>query len=188
MRRTVSFTVLAAALLIVSARSSFGQEPAPAPVVAGPRPATHGVGPGVGVTGMLLGGPVGLSLAYDAGPWHAEGILGLIKPGSGVKANFDIAGRFWFHLHSTANADFSVGGGLGYLRIGHSAPAEATNGIFIEAGGQIRAFIASNVALSATLGLSIATADFEAYGLGGQSLAGQTLGGFAGVGLHYYFY
>jgi hypothetical protein len=186
--RTAISTVLAAALLVVSQRPSLAQETAPAPVVAGPRAATHGVGPGVGVTGMLLGGPAGLSLAYDGGPWHAEAMLGLIKPGSGVRANFDLGARFWYHLHATANADFSVGGGLGYVRIGRSAPASATNGIFIEAGGQIRAFITSNVALSASLGLSIATADFEAYGLGGQSLAGQTLGGFAGVGLHYYFY
>jgi hypothetical protein len=188
MRRTVSPIVLAAALLIVCVRPSLAQEPAPAPVVSGARPATHGVGPGIGVTGMLLGGPAGISLAFDGGPWHVDSMLGLIKPGSGVRANFALGGRFWYHLHSTANADFSVGGGLGYIRIGNRAPAAATNGIFIEAGGQIRLFLASNVALSGTLGLSIATADFEAYGLGGQSVSDGTLGGFTGLGLHYYFY
>jgi hypothetical protein len=188
MRRTVSPIVLAAALLIVCVQPSLAQEPAPAPVVTGARPATHGVGPGVGVTGMLLGGPVGLSLAYDAGPWHVDSMLGLVKPGAGVRANFDLGARFWYHIHSTANADFSVGGGLGYIRIGNRAPASATTGIFIEAGGQIRVFLASNVALSGSLGLSIATADFEAYGLGGQLLAGQSFAAGAGFGLHYYFY
>jgi hypothetical protein len=186
MRRIVSSTVIAAALLIICSRPSLAQEPAP--VVSVPRAATHGVGPGVGVTGMLLGGPAGISLAYDAGPWHVDTMLGLFKPGSGVRANFEIGGRFWYHLHSTANADFSVGGGLGYVRIGRSAPAPAINGIFIEAGGQIRAFITSNVSLSGTLGLAIATGDFDSYGIGGQAFADGTLGGFAGVGLHYYFY
>jgi hypothetical protein len=188
MRRTISLAVLAAALLIVAVRPSLAQETAPAPVVSTPRAATHGVGPGVGVTGMLLGGPSGVSLAYDAGPWHVDTMLGLIKPGANVRANFELGARFWYHLHSTANSDFSVGGGLGYERIGNRAPAAAINGIFIEVGGQMRAYLTSNVALSATLGISIATADFEGYGIGGQSLAGQTLGGFAGVGLHYYFY
>jgi hypothetical protein len=188
MRRTISLAVLAAALLIITT-PALAQEIAPAPVVSTPRAATHGVGPGVGVTGMLLGGPAGLSLAYDGGPWHVDTMLGLFKSGPNVRANFAIGARFWYHLHSTTNSDFSVGGGLGYLRIGNRPPAvPAVTGIFIEAGAQIRAYLTSNVALSGTLGFSIATADFEAYGIGGQSLAGQTLGGFAGVGLHYYFY
>jgi|tagenome__1003787_1003787.scaffolds.fasta_scaffold20725903_2 hypothetical protein len=189
MRRILSLTVLAAALL-VCVRPSAAQEPAAAPVVSGPRPATHGVGLGVGAEGMLLGGPAGMSVAYDAGPWHADGLLGLIKPGSGVRASFDIGGRFWYHLHSTSNADFSVGGGLGYLHQGHAG--SSSDGVWIEAGAQIRAFIASNVALSGSLGLSIATIDFEAYGLTGQILSGQALppgvGAGLGLGLHYYFY
>jgi hypothetical protein len=184
MRRIANVTVLAGALLIVCARPSSAQEPAP--VTAGPQAATHGTGFGVGVTGFLLNGPTGASLAYDAGPWHADAVLGLIKPAAGIRASFALGGRFWYHLHSTANADFSVGGGLGYRKAG--VAGASSDGVWIELGGQIRTFLASNVALSATLGLAIATIDFEAYGLGGQSLAGQTLGGFAGVGLHYYFY
>jgi hypothetical protein len=182
MRRIASFTILAATLL-VCARSSLAQEAAP--VVAGPRAATHGTGVGVGVTGFLLNGPQGLSGAYDAGPWHAEAILGLFKPG-GSRASFALGANFWYHLHSTANADFSVGGGLGYRRQGMATTS--ADGFWIQLGGQIRVFLAANVALSGTLGLAISTSDFEAYGLGGQSLSTQTLGGFAGVGLHYYFY
>jgi hypothetical protein len=191
MRRTISLAILAAALLTVVARPSRAQETEPAPVISAPRPATHGVGPGVGVTGMLLGGPAGLSLAYDGGPWHVDTMLGLSKTGPNARADFALGARFWYHLHSTTNSDFSVGGGLGYKRIGNRPPANpAITGIFIEAGGQIRVYLTSNVALSGTLGLSIATADFEAYGIGGQSFADQTLGlgGIAGVGLHYYFY
>jgi hypothetical protein len=190
MRPTIRLAVLATALLIVAVRPSLAQETAPAPVVATPRPATHGVGPGVGVTGMMLGAsPAGLSLAYDGGPWHVDTMLGLNKPNANLRANFALGARFWYHLHSTTNSDFSVGAGLGYLRVGNRPPAvPAATGIFIEAGGQIRAYLTSNVALSGTLGISIATADFEAYGIGGQSLAGETLGGMAGVGLHYYFY
>jgi hypothetical protein len=185
MRRTASLTVLAAALLIVcTARPSLAQEPAP--VVAGPRAATHGTGVGVGVTGFLLNGPFGLSGAYDAGPWHVDSVLGLVKPASGIRASFHLGARFWYHLHSSANADFSVGGGLGYRRVGGTGTS--SDGVWIEAGAQLRTFLASNVALSASLGLSVATIDFEAYGLGGQSVASSTLGGFAGVGLHYYFY
>jgi hypothetical protein len=186
MRRIVSSTVLAAALLIASTHSSLAQETAPAPVVAGPRAATHGTGLGIGVVGMLLGGPSGISAAFDGGPWHVEGILGLLKPAAGTRASFDIGGRFWYHLHSTANADFSVGGGLGYLHQGRVGTS--SDGVWIEVGGQIRTFLTSNVALSASLGLSIATIDFEAYGLTGQLLAGQGPSGGAGIGLHYYFY
>jgi hypothetical protein len=181
MRPIVSLTFLAATLLVV--RPSVAQE---APVVAAPQPATHGTGIGIGAAGMLFNGPSGISAAFDGGPWHVDGILGLVKPASGTRATFNIGGRFWYHLHITANSDFSVGGGLGYRRI--PAGAGSADVVNIEAGAQIRAFITGNVALSGTLGLSIATIDIEGYSIIGQLLAGQTLSGGAGFGLHYYFY
>jgi hypothetical protein len=179
MGRILSITFLAATLLMVGSRASFAQESLP-------KSPTHGTGIGVGVQGMLLpGGPSGLSIAYDGGPWHAEGLLGIYKPPVG-KAGVDVGGNFWFHLHKTANADFSVGGGLG-LAAGPSTV------FYIQAGGQIRAFLTSNVALSATLGLAFSVIDADQIGLGGQSLGTTSLGsftggGFAGAGLHYYFY
>jgi len=174
MGRFLSTTFLAATLLVIGSSASYAQESLP-------KSPTHGTGTGVGVQGMLLPfGPSGLSLAYDAGPWHAEGLLGIYKPPVG-KAGVDVGGNFWFHLHKTANADFSVGGGLGLS-------ASAATIFFIQAGGQIRAFLTSNVALSATLGLAFSVIDADQIGLGGQSIGTSSLGGFGGVGLHYYFY
>jgi hypothetical protein len=181
MRRIVTLAFLGAGLL-AGVRSSVAQE---APVVVGHRGATHGIGLGVGAEGMLFGGPSGLSVAYDAGPWHIDTLLGLEKLG-GVRSTFNLGGRFWYHLHNTANADFSVGGGLGYR---HSpAGAGSADSLYIELGAQLRAFLTSNVALSASLGLSIATVDAEGYGIGGQVFSGQEPFGGAGIGLHYYFY
>ena len=174
MGRILSTTLLAATLLLFGVGTSSAQESLP-------RTATHGTGLGVGVQGMLLPlGPSGLSIAYDGGPWHAEGILGVTKQVN-TKALVDLGGNFWFHLHKTANADFSLGGGLGIATGGGTA-------FFIQAGGQIRAFITSNVALSATLGLAFSVIDREQIGVGGQSVADTSVGGFGGVGIHYYFY
>jgi hypothetical protein len=178
MRRLVSCALLATAtLLIATARPARAEE-------FGHRPATHGTGLGVGVEGMLIGGPAGLSVAYDGGPWHADGLLGVYKSATGVKADLDLGAQFWYHLHNGANSDFSLGGGLGFQHLGQPD----ADVVVIELGGQIRAFIASNVALSATLGFAIAAVDRHAFGLGGQLIAGQSMAPFAGVGLHYYFY
>jgi hypothetical protein len=173
-RRLLSITFLSAAFLVVGAGASYAQESLP-------HSATHGTGLGVGVQGMLLPfAPSGLSVVYDGGPWHAEGILGIFKqPVS--KANVAIGGNFWFHLHKTANADFSLGGGLG-INAGNATV------FYLQAGGQIRAFLTSNVALSATLGLAFSVIDLEQIGLGGQTLASSSVGGLGSVGLHYYFY
>jgi hypothetical protein len=103
-----------------------------------------------------------------------------------VRSSFDLGARFWYHLHNTANADFSVGGGLGYEHT-PAGPGSA-DVLFIELGAQLRAFVTSNVALSASLGLSIATVDGEGYGIGGQVFSGQAPFPGAGIGLHYYFY
>jgi hypothetical protein len=174
MGRSLSITFLAATLLMVGARASYAQESLP-------KSPTHGTGVGVGVQGMLLPlGPSGLSVAYDGGAWHAEGLLGIRKEPV-VKALVEVGGNFWFHLHKTANSDFSVGGGLGLAASGGTV-------FFLQAGGQMRAFITSNISLSATLGLAFSLIDREAIGLGGQSLSDSTVGGLAGVGLHYYFY
>lgn len=174
MGRFLSTTFLAATLLVIGSSASYAQESLP-------KSPTHGTGLGVGVQGMLLPfGPSGVSVAYDGGPWHAEGLLGIQKEPN-IKAIIDLGGNFWFHLHKTANSDFSLGGGLGIAASGGTV-------FFLQAGGQIRAFLTSNIALSATLGLAFSLIDREAIGLGGQSIGTTTVGGFGGVGLHYYFY
>lgn len=194
MRRTVSLIFTTATLLVVIARPAAAQ----APLEGGPHPATetpattstgstttfsgygatHGTGLGVGVAAMLAG-PAGISVAYDGGPWHLDTMFGVLKrdgDSPGNKADFELGARFWFHLHKSANSDFSVGGGLGFI---HFGPADE-NAVFLEGGVQLRAFIASNVALSASAGLAIETADRSAFALGGQFIGSAAL--------HYYFY
>jgi hypothetical protein len=189
MRRISKLTFLAAALLAFQARSSFAQ----APLEGGPPAstttttttttsgvgATHGTGLGIGVLVPLVSPMGGASAAFDGGPWHLEGVLGLAKPngsGDGARLSVIVGGRFWFHLHATANSDFSVGGGLAYF---HAGPPDA-DALFVDGGGQFRAFLTSNVALSVTIGLGLATIDYNQLALGGNFIGG--------AGLHYYFY
>jgi hypothetical protein len=76
-------------------------------------------------------------------------------------------------------SDFSVGGSLGVRSEGQGPDNDSSTEVFIEPGFQIRAFLASNVALSFTGGFSIGAADASELVLDGQ------LSGLAGV--HYYF-
>jgi hypothetical protein len=172
--RTVTLSLL---VLLAGARVASAQpiESNTSATLAG---ATHGTGLGVGAMAMLAG-PFGASVAYDAGPWHLDTLVGLTKNDGDVedrRPSFTIGGRFWFHLHKSANAEFSVGGGLGFT---HAGPAHAE--IFsIEGGGLLRAFIASNVALSFSVGLAVNAADRSTVAIGGQLIGG--------AGVHYYFY
>src|SRR3954466_1676580 len=125
MRRTVSLVFSAATLIVAMA----GPAAAQAPLEGGPHPATetpaasgttstttfggygatHGTGLGLGVAAML-NGPQGLSVAYDAGAWHLDSILGLSKVSGdppGNRAAIAVGGRFWYHLHKSTNSDFS---------------------------------------------------------------------------------
>jgi hypothetical protein len=189
MRRLSSFTFIAAALLMAAATPSFAQ----APLEGGPATtttttttttapamgATHGTGIGVGVMVPLISPLSGASLAFDGGPWHAEGVLGMFKNGGGAPANrlsVIVGGRFWWHIHNTANSDFSLGGGLSYY---HNGPS-GNDGLLIDGGAQLRAFLTSNVAASFTVGLGIATVDYDQLGLGGNFIGT--------AGIHYYFF
>lgn len=160
-------------------------EPAPAPAAAPARSYrsssgggdARGVGVGVEAMfgGPVSGGPVGLSGAYDGGAWHADAVLGV--SGNDDATAYGLGVRGWFHLHSTANADFSLGGGLGFTHWG-----KEDNTVHIEAGGLIRVFLTSNVAASTFFGLGIIPSND--HGKDGFKLGGQLLGGF---GLHYFF-
>jgi hypothetical protein len=147
---------------------------------AGGQPGSIGVG-----AEYQLSGVGGLSLQYDAGTFHAGAAIGLDDPKGGA-ADFQIAGDFWFHVHHTAFTDFSVGGSLGFDSKSVTV-ANMTNrntDIFLEPGFQIRAFLSSNVALSATGGISIGLADAN----GAVAIAGQNFGAAGSIGIHYYFY
>jgi hypothetical protein len=180
--RILRLTLFVAGLLVArqAAAQPLDQPQSTSATLAG---ATHGTGLGVGVAAMLSGGgapPAGVSVAYDAGPWHLDTIFGLEKgDGTGMYArrpSFVLGGRFWFHLHKTANSDFSAGGGLAFV---HEGPARNQT-ISLEGGAQLRAFLASNVALAFSAGLGVDTIDHSRVRIGGQFV------GTAAV--HYYFY
>jgi hypothetical protein len=181
MRRTAILTTLTAALLTLSARPSAAQDPTPTTTatVTTPTAATRGTGLGVGGAFMLYGGLGGLSVAFDGGPWHLESILSLEKAGSGAEVQLGLGARFWFHLHSTGSSDFSVGGGVGYQNDTDGA-ADDDAVLNIDVGTQARAFIANNVAISATLGFSVLTLDANAFALTATPLLI--------AGFHYYFF
>ena len=122
---------------------------------------------GVGVHAMLDGGgPFGPAIVYDTGIFHIEGLVGFADTDGATE--FDVGGRFWYHINSSQSADFSLGGGLGVTSIDPEGEAEGTTDIEIDVGAQLRAFIVPNVALSASLGLAIITGDNDVISLTGD--------------------
>ena len=139
----------------------------------------HGGKLALGVNAMLDGaGPFGPMVVYDAGLFHLEGIFGF-EDVENDHTEFDLAGRFWYHIHSVGSADFSLGGGLGLVNFDPDA-GDGTTDFEIDAGGQIRAFIVPNVAVSASLGLAILTGDSPTA----ISISGNFVGN---AGIAYYF-
>jgi hypothetical protein len=176
--RIICLTLLATSLF-ASRAALAQQQPVETSNSAALAGATHGTGLGIGVAAMLAG-PVGLSVAYDAGPWHLDSMLGISKDDGPDPADrrpsIDLGGRFWFHLHKSTNSDFSIGAGLGYQ---HHGPSTA-DVLSVEGGAQLRAFIVSNVALSFSVGLGVQMVDVSRVVLGGQFVGGAAV--------HYYFY
>lgn len=128
-----------------------------------------------------MSGLGGLSGVYDGGMFHVGGFLGFADDGGDDDTDIDLGAQFYYHLHSTAMSDFGVGGsfGIGFRGDGNDMTDNATL-LFIEPGVQTRAFVASNVALSFTAGIIIATSDAEGIAITGQPV-------FSG-GVHYYFF
>jgi len=143
---------------------------------AGGQPGSFGVG-----AEFQLSGIGGLSANYDAGKFHVGGFIGFFDPAGPNNTTVDIGGRFFFHIASTAMSDFSVGGGLGIQSTYDNQagnPNRVTN-LFLEPSFQIRAFLASNVALSFTAGIEIGTVDASEVNITGN-ISGE-------AGIHYYF-
>ena len=145
---------------------------------AGGKEGTIGVGAEVGLNGETGGA----SVNYDAGAFHAGGFLGFFDGGGANDTDFTFGGRFYYHVHQTGMTDFGVGGGLGFYSLDHRGVGaqERSTLLFFEPGIQIRAFIASNVALSFTAGISIGLVDAAGTVINGQLNAG--------AGIHYYFF
>lgn len=157
---------------------------------AGGSPGTLGVG-----AEFQLAGPGGASLNYDAGDFHVGGFLGFADEDGDDNTVFSVGGRFYYHVHSTTDADFSVGGSLGVVSApeGGGSDDRATF-VYVEPGVQIRVFLAANVALSATTGIVLGVVDADGVAITGSAGIGSvavTAGGIGfggGVGLHYYFF
>ena len=138
-----------------------------------------GIAGSVGVGAEFqLSGIGGLSANYDTGKFHVGGFVGLSDADGPNNTIFDIGGRFFFHVASTAMTDFSVGGSLGIRNQGN-ADATTSTLVFLEPSFQIRVFLASNVALSFTGGIEVGAGDVSEV-----NITGNTVGE---AGVHYYF-
>jgi hypothetical protein len=188
--RRISVCSTLAALAGFLAGSSVLAQPAPAAASPTPNAATasfssansnHGRGIGVGAMTMLNGTSGALFTWGSAGGgFHIDGMAGLhrYRPGGAPSSttDFTLAGRFWYHIHSAAYADFSLGGGFGIIRwvSNPGAGNESDNlDVCFEVGGQIRAFIVPNVALTADLGLGATFGSNDNILIGGQSFTGS---------------
>lgn len=144
---------------------------------AGGQEGTIGVGAEFQINGFT-GGP---SVNYDAGAFHVGGFFSFADDDGPDNTLWSLGGRFYYHAHSTAMADFGVGGSIGILSFpepGAPDPDRQT-GIFLEPGIQTRLFLAANVAVSASAGIVIGVADADGVAIDGQTIT---------AGLHYYFF
>ena len=141
-----------------------------------------GVAGSIGVGAEFdIRGAGGLSANFDAGKFHVGGFLGYFNPAGDNNTEIDIGGRFFYHLASTASADFGVGGILGIQNVPNGTDRRSI--LIIEPGFQIRMFIVPNVAVSVTAGMEIGTA---VSGPSGDEL--NITGNIIGQGgIHYYF-
>jgi hypothetical protein len=148
---------------------------------------------GAGVEAQINGAG-GASMTYDAGDFHLGGFLGFHDPGGSNDDTILIGGRFFYHLHSTAMSDFGLGGTLGIVSQNNDPPVDRQTALYLEPSFQIRAFIASNVALSFNAGVVIGVMDADNVDFGGQLVGGGISGAGMGVsvtggaGIHYYFF
>src|ERR1051326_847431 len=97
---------------------------------------------------------IGATFVYDAGMFHLDALLGGFFDHN--DSTVALAGRFFFPLHRAQAADFSIGTGIGLVHNSHHpdmVPSTSTDEVHLEGAVQIRAFVVSNVALSASAGL-----------------------------------
>jgi hypothetical protein len=189
----VTSTFLVAAFLIVPSAQAQSSE---ATATITPAASGHGRGIGVGAVTMLNGTSGGLfTWGSPGGGFHADGFFGLrhYSPNGNNTTSFSVGGRFWYHVHAATFADFSLGGGLGFLRW-ETNPGNPGNDdrldLSLEVGGQIRAFIVPNVAILADLGLGVFFGPRDDILIGGQSVSGGGGGNnfmVGALGIAYFF-
>jgi hypothetical protein len=140
-----------------------------------------GVGAEATLTGILGG-----TFVYDAEAFHIDALLGgSFNP---ENSTFAVAGRFFFPVHRSRFADFSLGPGVGLEHVtGPDPDGDGPQGrptstpIHLEGAAQIRAFIVENVALSASTGLGLVLNK----GNNSATIGGQLGGSF---GVTYFFF
>ena len=168
-------SVRLASWLVMSVSFVVSSLVAPAPARA--QPVLHsgsgngsgGAGFGVGAA-AFLSGMAGVEAVYDQPRWHIEGLLGFDSR-DGLVANapttteFTFGVRGWYHLHQGTNADFSVGGGVGFDHFSTSVTTPvntvSTSGTetFFEPGAEARVFLTPNFALFGLAGFTLAFGD-----------------------------
>lgn len=152
---------------------------------------------GIGAQSMLRG-PGGIAITYDVGLLHFDGILFFVDTDGGgafvAGDSLGIGGRAFYSVHQTNASDLSVGGGLGFI-VEDQGPADDDHIISLEFGAKMRAFIVSNVALTAFIGAAVILDDNDGGDdedgilIGGQQLGSVTsLGLTSGFGFTYYFH
>jgi hypothetical protein len=193
MNRTkqLMMSLFAVAVLGLSATAQAQDTPPPSEPPPSPPPTAHrssgggdgaGIGVGAGVT--LTGGTFG-QFVYDQAIWHLEGLLnfGSFSTGGGgdrlTTVGFGAGG--WYHLHRGSSSDFSLGGALTVNTASQGGASSTVTAL--EPGAQIRAFITSNVALSARVGLAFLFGDTDGGGTD-FLLLGQAQAAF---GITYFF-
>ncbi len=159
---------IAAVFLVVSLASTARAEPEASPTGEG--------GIGIGAEGLLTG-PTGGVFIYDMGSLRIDALLGVNNI---TDDSLFVAGRVLVPLHGSQDADFSIGGGLGLVHLDVGGNNEDEDRFHIEGLAQIRAFIASNVALSGAAGVVLIVGDGDDEVV----LTGQLIGT---VGIAYYF-
>jgi hypothetical protein len=133
--------------------------------VAGGAGQGFGVGPAT-MLGSADGlGLVGPGIVYDTAVFHIEALIAFAR--SDANTNLGIGGRFWYHLHRSERADFSLGGGLGLLSL-DSDPGDSAMVFDLEGGGEVRLWLVENVSLSAALGLVVLAGDGDGVDLVGD--------------------
>jgi hypothetical protein len=153
-------TLLAACCLVAASQTA----------IAGGQEGEIGIGAEFGLNGQTGGA----SVNYDAGKFHVGGFLGLFDDAGDDDTDYTLGARFYYHYSDDDGDPMTDRAQLMYL----------------EPGAQIRLFLASNVALSFNLGISIGLVDEEGFALGGGIVdPGGSLGIVnATAGVHYYFF
>jgi hypothetical protein len=153
---------------------------------AGGQAGSLGVGADFQLSG--LGGP---SINYDAGQFHVGGFFSFFDPEGPDNTVFQIGARFFYHVHSTAMSDFSLGGNFGIASEPNPGMMnDRDTDVFLEPAFQIRLFLASNVALSFDGGITIGLVDAGGAAVTAQGISTtpDPFGFTGGAGVHYYFF